>query len=116
RWSERRAYSPGAAEGLGRQPAGPPGEGVADARSDPEGVQRLAFRWEESLTCRPDRSGRRRRDREGREGCRPRRGGTLHAGPDGCLGETDRRALLRAARTGRRRVSQLCPWQTAPVG
>ena len=39
---ERRAHSPRAAEGLGRQPAGSAGEGASEARSDPEGVQRFA--------------------------------------------------------------------------
>ena len=67
RRGERRAHSPRAAEGLGRQPAGPAGEGPADARSDPEGVQRFAVRREESLARRPDRSRRRRRRRESRE-------------------------------------------------
>ena len=37
---ERRAHSPRAAEGLGGQPAGAAGDGAAEARSDPEGVQR----------------------------------------------------------------------------
>ena len=40
RWRERRAHSPGAAEGLGSEPAGPTGEGAAEAGSDPKGVQR----------------------------------------------------------------------------
>ena len=67
RWSERRAHSPRAAEGLGGQPAGRAGEGAADARSDPEGVQRFTVRREEGLACRPDRSRRLRGDRESRE-------------------------------------------------
>ena len=41
RRGERRAHSSRAAEGLGRQPAGSAGEGAAEARSDPEGVQRF---------------------------------------------------------------------------
>ena len=36
---ERRAHSPGAAEGLGSQPAGPTGEGAEDAGRHPERVQ-----------------------------------------------------------------------------
>ena len=40
RWRQRRAHSPRAAEGLGGQPAGPAEDGPAEARSDPEGVQR----------------------------------------------------------------------------
>ena len=51
RWSERRAHSPRAAKGLGGQPAGSAGEGAADARSDPEGVQRFTIRREEGLAC-----------------------------------------------------------------
>ena len=43
---------------------------AADARSDPEGVQRFAVRREEGLACRPDRSRRLRGDRESREGRR----------------------------------------------
>jgi hypothetical protein len=66
---QRRAHPPRAAEGLGGQPAGPAGDGAAEARSDPEGVQRAARR-QESLARRPDRSRRQRRDRKGREGCR----------------------------------------------
>jgi hypothetical protein len=41
---QRRRIPPGAAEGLGRQPAGQAREGAADTRGDPEGVQRLAVR------------------------------------------------------------------------
>jgi catalase-peroxidase len=39
RRGQRRAHSPCAAEGLGSQPAGRAGEGLADAGGDPEGVQ-----------------------------------------------------------------------------
>ena len=39
---QRRPHSPGAAEGLGGQPAGRAGQGAAEARSDPDGVQRPA--------------------------------------------------------------------------
>src|SRR5205085_2734118 len=42
RRSERRAHPPRAAEGLGRQPAGPAQDGPAEARSDPEVLQRIA--------------------------------------------------------------------------
>ena len=41
---QRRAHSPRAAEGLGGQPAGAAQDGAAEARSDPEGVQRSAAR------------------------------------------------------------------------
>jgi hypothetical protein len=37
RWSERGAYSPCAAKGLGSEPAGRTGEGPADAGGDPKG-------------------------------------------------------------------------------
>ena len=67
RWRERRAHSPRAAEGLGRQPAGPAQDGPAEARSDPEGVQRSS---EEGFARRPDRSRRLRGGRKGREGRR----------------------------------------------
>ena len=67
---QRRAHSPRAAEGLGGQPAGAACEGAAEARSDPEGVQCLGDRRQEGFAGRPDRSGRRRGDREGREGGR----------------------------------------------
>ena len=82
-----------------------------ETRSDPEGVQRIAIRRQESLARRPDRSRRRRRDRKGREGGRARREGPLHAGAHGRVAGADRRALLRAARAGRRRFPQLSPRQ-----
>ncbi len=80
---ERRAHPPRAAEGLGGQRPGQAGEGACSARSDPEGVQRLAGRRQEGLARRPDRARRRRGDREGGEGRRPRREGSLHAGTHG---------------------------------
>ena len=40
RRGQRGAHSPGAAEGLGGQPAGRAGQGPAEARGHPEGVQR----------------------------------------------------------------------------
>ena len=84
------------------------GEGAGEARSDPEGVR------QESLARRPDRARRQRRGREGGEGCRPRRDGSVHAGPHGRVAGADRRRLLRAARTARRRLPQLYQRQ-APV-
>ena len=74
---------------------------LAEARSDPEGVQRFAVRRQESLACRPDRSRRLRGDRESREGRRARREGSLHAGAHGRVAGANRRRLLRAARTDR---------------
>ena len=69
---ERRAHPSRAAEGLGGQPAGPAQDGSAEARSDPEGVQRFGQRRQEDLARRPDRSRRRRGGRKGREGRRHR--------------------------------------------
>ena len=52
RRSERRAHSPCAAKGLGSQPAGSAGEGSAEARSDPKGVQRFAVTGgQEGFAC-----------------------------------------------------------------
>ena len=101
RRSQRRAHPSRAAEGLGGQPAGSAGDGAAEARSDPEGVQRLGRRRQEGLARRPDRSRRQCRDREGREGGRAGREGSLHAGPHGRVAGRDRRRLLRPARTRR---------------
>ena len=101
RRSQWRAHSPRAAKGLGHQPAIRAGEGSAETRSDPEGVQRFAIRRQEGLACGPDRSRRQRRDRESRQGRRPRREGAVHAGPHGRVAATDRRQLLCAARTDR---------------
>src|SRR5215831_17881733 len=92
---ERRAHSPRAAEGLGRQSAEAGGDGASEARSDPEGVQRLGRRRQESLARRPDRARWRRGDREGREGRRARREGPVHAGAHGRVAGADRCRLLR---------------------
>ena len=54
---------------------------------------------QEGFACRPDRSRRLRRHREGREGCRHRRDGALQAGPHGRVAGADRRRLFRPART-----------------
>ena len=98
---ERRASSPCAAKGLGGQRAGSAGDGAAETRSDPERVQRFAIRRQEGLTRRPDRARRKRGDREGREGGRARREGSLHAGAHGRVAGANRRPILRPARTGR---------------
>src|SRR5262249_59649517 len=66
RWGERGAHPPRAAEGLGGQRAGGARESPPRARSDPEGLQRLAVRRQEGLFCRP-RSEERRVGKEG--GC-----------------------------------------------
>ena len=98
---QRRAHSPRAAEGLGRQPAGSAGEGAREARSDPEGVQCFAVRRQESFACRPDRSWRRRGNREGRERRRARRERSLHAGAHGRVAGPDGHPLLCSAGTDR---------------
>ena len=106
---QRRAHPPRAAEGLGGQPAGPAQDGPAEARSDPEGVR------QEGLARRPDRSRRQRCGREGRQGCRRRREGALHAGTRGRVAGADRRRILRAARAACRRLPQLYQQQAAAV-
>ena len=71
----------------------------------------LRPRRQEGLARRPDRARRQRCRREGGEGRRPRREGSLHAGPHGRVAGADRRRVLRAARTARRRLPQLFPRQ-----
>ena len=90
RRGERGAHSSRAAEGLGSQPAGPTGEGAADPRGNPEGVQRRAVRRQEGLARRPDCSGRLRGRRASGEECRPRCDGSLHAGTHGCVAGANR--------------------------
>ena len=58
---------------------------LAEARSDPEGVR------QEGFARRPDRARRLRGGREGRERCRCRREGPLHAGAHGRVAGADRR-------------------------
>ncbi len=104
---ERRPHSPGAAEGLGSQPACPTGQGAEDAGGHPERVQRRGDRRQEGLAGRPDRAGRLRRRRAGGEECRSRGHGSLHAGTHGRLAGADRCGVLRRARTDRGRLPQL---------
>ena len=112
---ERRAHPPGAAEGLGGQPARAAREGAEDAGGHPERVQRRADRRQEGLARRPDRARRLRRRRAGGEERRSRRDGAVHAGPHGRLAGADRRRVLRRARTGRRRLPQLPQGQVRRV-
>ena len=76
-----------------------------------EGIQRefngCSLRRQEGLACRPDRSGRLRRRRAGREEGRSRCDGPLLAGTHGCPAGADRCGLVRRARTDRRRLPQL---------
>ena len=113
---ERCAHSPGAAEGLGSQPAGRTGEGPAEAGSDPEGLQQRTVRRQEGLACRPDRSGRLRSRRGSCEEGRPRREGSLLAGAHGCVAGADRCALVRRTGADRRRLPQLRPQGTRGIG
>ena len=101
RRGERRAHPAEPAEGLGGQPAGAAEDRAAEARSDPEGVR------QEGVARRPDRSRRLRGGREGGEGRRRRRAGSLHAGPHGRVAGADRRRVVCAARTAGRRLPQL---------
>ena len=106
---QRGADSPRAAEGLGGQRPGRAGQGAADPRADPAGLQRLAVRREEGLARRPDRPGRLRGRRAGGEERRARRHGPVRAGAHRRLAGADRRGVVRRARTDRRRVPQLPP-------
>ena len=54
-------------------------------------------------------------NREGREGCRRRRQGAVHAGAHGRVAGANRRALLRSARTASGRLPQLHQRQEASV-
>ncbi len=54
-------------------------------------------------------------NREGREGCRRRRQGAVHAGAHGRLAGANRRALLRSARTASGRLPQLHQPQEASL-
>ncbi len=85
RRGQRGAHSPGATEGLGSEPAGRTGQGAAEARSHPEGIQRRPVRQEADLAGRPHRAGWLRRGRRGREEGRPRRQGALLARTHGRL-------------------------------
>ena len=101
RRGERRAHPAEPAEGLGGQPAGAAEDRAAEARSDPEGVR------QEGVARRPDCSRRLRGGREGGEGRRRRRAGSVHAGPHGRVAGADRRRVVCAARTAGRRLPQL---------
>ena len=113
---ERRPHSPGAAEGLGSQPAGPTGEGAEDSGGHPECVQRRPVWRQEGLAGRPDRAGRLRRRRASGEECRSRGDGSLHAGTHGRLAGADRCGILRRARADRGRLPQLPQGQIHRTG
>jgi hypothetical protein len=113
---QRRAHPPGAAEGLGGQPAGRAGEGTAVAGGHPEGVQRRAVRWQEGVAGRPDRAGWLRSRRGSSEEGRPRGQGSLLAGAHGRVAGADRCSLVRRPGADRRRVPQLRPQGTRGIG
>ena len=121
RGSDKRGGANGArirlspAEGLGYQPAEATRDRAAEARSDPEGVQRLGLGRQEDIACRLDRSRRRRGGREGREGRRSGCEGALHAGPHGRVPGSNRCRVVQAARADGRRFPQLLPRQAAHV-
>ena len=92
------------------------GEGAQDARGHPERVQQGGDRRQEGLARRPDRAGRLRGRRAGGEEGRPRRDGSVHAGPHGRLAGADRRRVLRRARADRRRLPQLPQGQVHRAG
>ena len=106
---QRGPDPPRTAEGLGGQRPGRAGQGAADPRADPAGLQRLAVRREEGLPRRPDRPGRVRGRRAGGEERRARRHGSVRTRAHGRLAGADRRRVVRRARTDRRRVPQLPP-------
>ncbi len=107
RRGERGAHPSCAAEGLGGQSAGPTGEGAGNPRGHSDGVQRRAVRRQEGVARGPDRARRLCRGRAGREERRARGGGSLRAGPHGCVAGADRRGVLRLPRAGRGRLPQL---------
>ena len=77
---QRRPHPPGAAEGLGGQPARRSWRRCSQTLEGvQERLQRRAVRRQEGLAGRPDRSGRLRGRRAGGEEGRPRGGGALHA-------------------------------------
>ena len=113
---QRRAHSPGAAEGLGSQPACPAGEGAQDPREDPKGLQQRAVRRQEGIPGRPDCSGRMRGRRESGEERRPRRDRSLLARTHGCVAGADRRGVIRRPRAEGRRLPQLPEGQIRRIG
>ena len=107
RRGERGAHPSCAAEGLGGQSAGPTGAGAGNPRGHSDGLQRRAVRRQEGVARGPDRARRLRSGRAGRAESRAWRGGSLRAGPHGCVAGADRCGVLRLPRTGRRRLPQL---------
>ena len=113
---QRGADPPRAATGLGGQRAGRTGQGAADPRVDPAGLQQLTVRRNEGLARRPHRPGRVRSRRASGEERRARHHGPVRAGAHRRLAGADRRGLVRRARTDRRRVPQLPPSRREVAG
>ena len=107
RWRQRRADSPRAAEELGGQRALRAGQGAARPGEDPAGLQRR--RRQEGVAGRPDRAGRFRGGREGRQGRRLRDRRPLRAGTHRRDAGEHRRGVVRGARAAGRRLPQLRP-------
>ena len=107
RRGQRRAHPPGAAEGLGGQPAGRTGEGPGEAGGGPEGLQRRAVRRQAGLARRPDRPGRLRGRRSGGQKAGHDVKVPFSPGRTDASQDADRRGLLRRAGAGRRRFPQL---------
>ena len=86
---------------------------LAEARSDPEGVQRSATGGKKvSLADLIVLGGSAAVEKAAKDG-RHRREGAVHAGPHGRVAGADRRRILRAARAARRRLPQLRQRQAA---
>ncbi len=83
--AQRGPDSPRAPAELGGQRPGRAGQGAADPRGDPAGLQRLTVRREGGLARGPDRPGRVRGCRASGEDRRAGRHGPVRAGAHGCL-------------------------------
>ena len=80
---------------------------LATLEVDPAGVRGAGHRRYADLARRPDRAGRLRCGREGREGRRLRRRGALRPGTHGRDAGADRHRVVRRARADRGRLPQL---------
>ena len=109
-----RPHSPCAAEGLGRQPAGPTGEGSArsskqiqkEFNASASGGKKVSLA---DLIVLGGGAAIEKAAKDAGLDVKV----ALHAGPHGRLAGADRRRVLRAARADRRRLPQLCPRQAA---
>ena len=104
---QRGSHPSRPAEGLGRQQPGRAGDRAADAGAGPAGVQRGQPAASQDLAGRPDRAGRQRGRREGRQGRRSRHHGAVPTGSHRRVAGADRRRVVRRPRAAGRRVPQL---------